>query len=96
MKTKLELAHEYAQLHLINPLYKDVDDLELVKWAFDYAEAMLSENSRRDQAYLLTKDENGNCLHIHTTLNRGECFDCGERLDEFEIDWRIAPIDAKY
>ena len=40
MKTKLELAHEYAMLHMMNPQYKDVDDLEVVQWAWDYVEAM--------------------------------------------------------
>ena len=42
MKTKLELAHEYAMLHMMNPQYKDVDDLEVVQWAWDYVEAMQS------------------------------------------------------
>lgn len=44
---KLELAHEYAMLHMANPQYKYVDDLEMVEWAFDYAEAMLAENEKR-------------------------------------------------
>ncbi|ARB06792.1 hypothetical protein [Acinetobacter phage BUCT629] len=44
---KLELAHSYALLHMTIPQYKDVDDLELVGWAFDYAEAMLAENEKR-------------------------------------------------
>ena len=43
MKTKLELAHEYAMLHMMNPQYKDVDDLEVVQWAWDYVEAMQAE-----------------------------------------------------
>lgn len=28
-------------------------------------------------------DENGECLHFHTTFGRGECFDCGKKLKEF-------------
>lgn len=44
---KLTLAHSYALLHMTIPQYKDVDDLELVGWAFDYAEAMLAENEKR-------------------------------------------------
>lgn len=27
-------------------------------------------------------DENGECLHFHTTFGRGECFDCGKKLKE--------------
>ena len=47
MKTKLEMAHEYAMLHMMNPQYKDVDDLEMVKWAWDYADAMQAEADKR-------------------------------------------------
>ena len=47
MKTKLELAHEYAMLHMMNPQYKDVDDLEVVQWAWDYVEAMQAEAEKR-------------------------------------------------
>lgn len=44
MKTRLELAHDYAMLHMMHPQYKDVDDLDMVQWAHDYADAMLSED----------------------------------------------------
>ena len=44
---KLTLAHTYAMLHMANPQYKDVDDLDMVGWAFDYAEAMLAEEEKR-------------------------------------------------
>ena len=50
MKTKLELAHEYAMLHMMNPQYKDVDDLEVVQWAWDYVEAMQAEADDRNKA----------------------------------------------
>lgn len=33
MKTKLDLAHDYAMLHMVQDGYKDVDDFEMVKWA---------------------------------------------------------------
>lgn len=44
---KLEMAHEYAMLHMMNTQYKDVDDLEMVQWAFDYADAMQAEAEKR-------------------------------------------------
>ena len=42
-----QMAHDYAMLHMNNPQYKNVDDLEMVQWAFDYAEAMQAESDKR-------------------------------------------------
>lgn len=44
------MAHDYAMLHMSNPQYKDVDDLEMVQWAFDYADAMQAEADKRVKA----------------------------------------------
>jgi len=44
---KAKMAHEYAMLHMVNPQYKDVDDLDMVQWAFDYADAMQAEADKR-------------------------------------------------
>jgi len=44
---KAKMAHEYAMLHMANPQYKDVDDLDMVQWAFDYADAMQAEADKR-------------------------------------------------
>ena len=46
---KMQMAHEYAMLHMSNPQYKDVDDLEMVQWAFDYADAMQAEADKRSK-----------------------------------------------
>jgi len=93
MKTRLELANEYALMHMMNPKYKDVDDLEMIQWAYEYADSMLAENEKREQdKRTLAKDENGNCMHFHTTFGRGECFDCGAKLkEEWRPDWSVAP-----
>lgn len=48
MKTKLEMAHDYAMLHMMNTQYKDVDDFEMVQWALDYADAMQAEADKRE------------------------------------------------
>lgn len=45
---KMKLAHDYAMLHMMNPQYKEVDDLEMVQWAFDYADAMQAEAEKRN------------------------------------------------
>lgn len=55
MKTIEEMAHDYAMLHMMNPQYKDVDDLEMVGWAFDYAYAMEKESKKRLKK-LISKD----------------------------------------
>ena len=47
MKAKLELAHEYAMLHMMNPQYKNADDLDVISWAWDYADAMQAEAEKR-------------------------------------------------
>lgn len=47
MKTKLEMAHEYAINHMMNPQYKNADDLDIISWAWDYADAMQAEAEKR-------------------------------------------------
>ena len=48
MKTKLEMAHDYAMLHMVMDRYKDVDDLEMVQWANDYVDALESDANKRN------------------------------------------------
>lgn len=45
---KMKLAHDYAMLHMMNIQYKDVDDFEIVQWAFDYADAVQAEAEKRE------------------------------------------------
>ena len=47
MKTKLEMAHDYAMQHMMNPQYKNADDLDIISWAWDYADAMQAEADKR-------------------------------------------------
>ena len=114
MKTKLEMAHEYAMKHIQEGW--DINYDVLVVDAWQYADAMQAEADKRIKAKAekdaekskvffekLTKNEDGSCKHFHTTLNRGECFDCGEKLNmadspqlEWQPDWSQAPDDATY
>lgn len=100
MKTKLEMAHDYAMLHMMNTQYKDVDDLEMVQWAFDYADAMKAEADKREckerTDVLLTKDKDGNCLHFHHEFGHKKCMDCGASLEEWQPDWSQAPKNATH
>ena len=109
MKTKLEMAHEYA-IALINSDSEMQFD-KFIRLCWDYADAMQAEADKRIKAKAekdaersrvffgkLTKNEDGSCKHFHTTLNRGECFDCGEKLNmadspqlEWQPDWSQAP-----
>lgn len=75
---KLTLAHTYAMLHMANPQYKDVDDLEMVEWAFDYAEAMLAEEEKR-------KDKSRPVV-----FEKVDNVDWVDEL-EFQVDWSQAP-----
>lgn len=44
---KMTMAHEYAMLHMMMDRYEDVDDLEMIQWANDYADKMQAEADRR-------------------------------------------------
>lgn len=91
MKTRLELAHDYLRDIISN--WDFDDNFDPVAQAYEYADAMLAENEKREQdKRTLAKDENGNCMHFHTTFGRGECFDCGAKLkEEWRPDWSVAP-----
>lgn len=41
------MAHDYAMLHMMMDRYKDVDDLEMIQWANDYADKMQAEADKR-------------------------------------------------
>ena len=91
MKTKLEMAHDWYMKHA-DGRCRNLD--AEVEQAWRYADAMQAEVDKRIKAKAekdaekskvffkkLTKNEDGSCKHFHTTLNRGECFDCGEKLN---------------
>ena len=97
MKTKIDMAHDYAMALVLSPDFDDDMSLSaFVKHVWKYADKMQAEEDKRKVGgvpdALLTKDENGNCTHFHTTFGRGECFDCGKNLkEEWRPDWSQAP-----
>lgn len=84
MKTRLELANEYALMHMMNPKYKDVDDLEMIQWGFDYADAMLAENEKRKSKTTLTTLQ-------QTFINGVEQPRYAPCVEEWQPDWGQAP-----
>ena len=47
----------------------------------DLARKVYEECQPKDNARILTKDENGNCLHFHHEFGHKKCLDCGASLD---------------
>ena len=96
MKTKLELAHEWA-IELLRSGYHGDD---IISCAWQYADAMQAEadkriNKDRPDA-MLTKDKDGNCLHFHHEFGHKKCMDCGASLEEWQPDWSQAPDWANF
>lgn len=97
MINKEQLAHEMAiAMQSAEPI-TDMKMLAALTWS--YADAMQAESEKRKPKGVpeaikerpIFLDENGNCGHLHTTFGRTECFDCGAKLNEFKIDWSLAP-----
>ena len=93
MKTKLELAHEWAMKHGNAETVGSRQNM--VKYAWQYADAMQAEADKREckerTDVLLTKDKDGNCLHFHHEFGHKKCMDCGASLEEWQPDWSQAP-----
>lgn len=88
MKSKLDMAHEWYMKHSVYPSFMDAD----IARAWKYADAMQAESNKRNQdARSLTKDKNGNCLHLHHEFGHKKCMDCGASLEEWQPDWSVAP-----
>ena len=98
MKTKLEMAHEYA-IALINSDSEMQFD-KFIRLCWDYADAMQAEADKREckerTDVLLTKDKDGNCLHFHHEFGHKKCMDCGASLEEWQPDWSQAPSWANW
>ena len=99
MKTKLEMAHEYA-IALINSDCEMQFD-KFIRLCWNYADAMQAEADKREckerTDVLLTKDKDGNCLHFHHEFGHKKCMDCGASLEEWQPDWSQAPDnDVQY
>ena len=109
IEEKTKLAHEYLRDIISNWDFND--SFNPVSEAWEYADAMEAEAEKRikvksekdaEESKVIFKslreNEDGSCKHFHTTLNRGECFDCGEKLNstdssqlEWQPDWSVAP-----
>ena len=98
MKTKLEMAHEYA-IALINSDCEMQFD-KFIQLCWNYADAMQAEADKREckerTDVLLTKDKDGNCLHFHHEFGHKKCMDCGASLEEWQPDWSVAPSWANW
>ena len=98
MKTKLEMAHEYA-IALINSDCEMQFD-KFIRLCWQYADAMQAEADKREckerTDVLLTKDKDGNCLHFHHEFGHKKCMDCGASLEEWQPDWSQAPEWANW
>ena len=98
MKTKLEMAHEYA-IALINSDCEMRFD-KFIQLCWNYADAMQAEADKREckerTDVLLTKDKDGNCLHFHHEFGHKKCMDCDASLEEWQPDWSQAPSGYDY
>lgn len=113
---KLELAHEWSMWFLDKNKDLAFAPNTVTYNAWDYADAMEAEYKKRKQAEgeknaedakvffdKLTKNEDGSCKHINTSLNGAWCFDCGGKMNitnssqlDWQPDWSFAPDDAMY
>lgn len=107
MKSKLDVAHEYAMLHMMQERYKDADDMEIVAWAYDYADLLFAEQEKRDkqeqqEKLKAFKEIKKQLLNSDNTFveYEGKHFDdfnseeCVEA--DFQPDWSVAPEWANW
>lgn len=94
MKTRLELAHEYAMAYITESLKVDLDfdfNHQLISLdAFSYADAMLAENEKGEQeARKKKRAEMRELLNANNTFVEKE----GQHFDdvEWQPDWGLAP-----
>lgn len=84
MKTKLEMAHDYAMLHMMMDRYKDVDDLEMVQWANDYVDALESDADKRKVSGVPDELQQEFINGVEQTRYAPPC-------DDWQPDWSQAP-----
>lgn len=96
IEEKTKMAHDMATAMQSSEPITDIKLLASLVW--QYADAMEAEADKRIKERAekdaeeskvffekLTKNEDGSCKHFHTTLNRVECFDCGENLSNKKV-----------
>lgn len=95
---KLKLAHEFAMK--IIGIGATNKTSEIIRLGWEYADAMQAEADKREDKtrpeVLLTKDNDGKCLHLHHEFDHKKCMDCGASLKEWQPDWSQAPEWAKW
>ena len=93
MKSKIEMAHDYAMLHMMMDRYKDVDDLEMIQWANDYADKMQAEVDKREEKKALRDAESHktfmDMLNQKEQNHHDELVSIG--LEDWQPDWSQAP-----
>ena len=88
MKTIEDRAHEILlkMLEGINPMQLEKPTRDgLAYEAYELAKAMQAEAEKRKakkDTVSLTKDGNGNCLHLHHEFGHKKCMDCGASLED--------------
>lgn len=95
MKTIEEMAHDYLCAEIAHTGMNMINEHDAVRMAFLFAKTMQAEAEKRKakkDTVSLTKDGNGNCLHLH----HKKCMDCGACLEQWQPDWSQAPDDARY
>ena len=93
MKTRLELAHDYLRDIISN--WDFDDNFDPVAQAYEYADAMLAENEKREQeAGKKKRAEMRELLNANNTFVEKE----GQHFDdvEWQPDWSVAPDWANW
>lgn len=92
MKTRLELAHEYAIAYITESLKVDLDfdfNHQLISLdAFSYADSMLAENEKREQD---KRERHDFVPAIMEGVRKAE-----EEEQEWQPDWSVAPEWANW
>lgn len=96
MKSIKDMAHDYmCNLILKGFPLNEIDTM--AERCFKLAEAMHAEAEKRKvkkDTVSLTKDGNGNCLHLNHEFGHKKCMDCGDSLEQWQPDWSQAPDTA--
>lgn len=103
MKTKAEMTQEYSMILLEKMDIREPNDSGwMERIAKDAAmlanvvQAEIEKNLDKSRPDVLTKGENGKCLHFHHEFGHKNCMDCGASLKDWQPDWSQAPEWAKY
>jgi hypothetical protein len=91
MKSKIDMAHDYAMLHMMMDRYKDVDDLEMIQWANDYADKMQAEEDKRKVSSVPEAIKNSVTIYQVPQKDFTFNFDFVADQENWQPDWSQAP-----